>query len=618
MKKTNFIYKLQMLFVFLAMTVFSSCSGSSGESQNGEPKNEAKGEARGEVTISLTDAEGDFVTYSVDVVSITLTLKDGSVVETLPIATTVDFAQYVDITEFLTSASVPLGVYSKATMILDYSDADIRVENNEGEIVTAASILDGDGNAVTQLEVSVYLENQSALVITPGLIPHLSLDFDLKASNTISFDEAGNASVMVEPTLLADIDRESPNPHRARGFLGDIDENMSYFYVKLCPFFHDLKGKRTQFGQAMVLSGAGTVYEINGVDYVGDKGLAAMTGIDEDTAVLVKGKILINPCRIEAEEVYVGTSVPSVQGDVVMGSVLRRDGNTLAVNGLVCSQDGKEFRWNDTVSVTISENTLVKKQRSTEKFSIDDISPGQNIWVTGTLSMTESESLALDTTEGTARLLMTTLRGNVTSDNEDSALSIELDTMDLRKAALFDFTGTGTTPAKDADPLNYEIETGDLDTSSFGLHESIKVYGFVNAFGQAPYDFTATSLTNYSSLPSFLTLRWDPSTTEPFVEMIEESLVIDMDTENMHHLLYKSHQYQSDNDGNFAIKPSDRGVFIIQMRKNTHVYTDFTKFVNELEPLIDGYNRVRRLFAAGTYERNTQTLTTYYLTVELK
>ena len=41
----------------------------------------------GEVVIALTDAEGDFATYTVDVVSLTLTKANGAVVETLPVNT---------------------------------------------------------------------------------------------------------------------------------------------------------------------------------------------------------------------------------------------------------------------------------------------------------------------------------------------------------------------------------------------------------------------------------------------------------------------------------------------------------------------------------------------------
>lgn len=598
---------LPLMFFFIVLSALSGCSGSSGD-----------GEEKGEVTISLTDAEGDFVTYAVDVKSITLTRANGTVVETLPITTTVDFAQYVDVTELITAASVPLGAYTKATMVLDYSAADIRVENSAGETVNVAAIKDADGNDVTELEVSVYLENVNKLVIAPGLISHLSLDFDLKSSNTVTFDDNGTTHIVVEPSLVADIDKECPKTQQVRGQLAEVNEDMGYFYVNICPFNHDLKNKKHHFGQVMVLSGTETVYEINGEDFVGDDGLAALAEIEEDTAVLVKGEMKFNPRRFEATEVYVGTSVPTVEGDVVMGSVLSRDGNTLAVNGVVLSQTGQHVRLNDTVMVTISETTVVKKQRSTEAYSIADISPGQNIWITGSLSTTESETLTLDSTSGTARLLFTTLRGHVAADTETSDLNIELGTIDLRKTELFDFTGTGINAANDANPMSYEIETGALSTSAFDLGDPIKIFGFVNAFGQAPYDFEATSLVNYVTLPSFFTVKWSPSTTEPFESMTNESLVVDLDDANVHHLLCKAHVSQNDDENTVTIVPAESGVYVIKIKKNTYVYSDFAEFTAKLDTVLDGYNRMRRLFATGGYEADSGLLTTTYLTVELK
>jgi hypothetical protein len=598
---------LPLMFLIIALTATSGCSSSSGS-----------GEEQGEVTISLTDAAGDFVTYAVAVKSITLTRANGAEIETLPATTTVDFTRYVDVTELITAASVPLGAYTKATMVLDYSNADIRVENSAGESVDITSIRDADGNDVIELEVSVYLENQNKLVIAPGLISHLALDFDLKSSNTVTFADNGNAQLVVEPILVADIDKECPKVQQVRGLRVVVQEDKGRFFVKLCPFNHNLNGENHNFGQVMVLSGTETIYEINGEGYVGEDGLAVLADVDEDTAVLVKGEMKFNPTRFEASEVYAGTSVPSVEGDVIMGSVLSRDGNTLAVNGVVLSQTGQHIRLNDTVVVTLSDNTVVKKQRSMETFSIADISPGQHIWITGSFSNTESETLALDATSGSARLLLTALRGHVTADTSGSDLTIELGSIDLRKAELFDFTGTGIDAGNDADPDRYEIETGSLSTAAFAPGDPIKLYGFVNAYGQAPYDFEATTLVNYVTLPSFLTLKWNPSTTAPFESMTDDSLVVDLNAATVHHLLSNSQLSQDGDEDTVTIVPADRSVYVIKMRMNIYVYSDFTEFVGKLDELLDGNNRVSRLFSTGIYEADSGTLTNTYLTIEIR
>jgi len=56
----------------------------------------------GVVDIGLTDAAGDFLSYAVDVTSLTLTKADGTAVQTLPQRTRIDFSQLVDLTEFVT------------------------------------------------------------------------------------------------------------------------------------------------------------------------------------------------------------------------------------------------------------------------------------------------------------------------------------------------------------------------------------------------------------------------------------------------------------------------------------------------------------------------------------
>src|SRR5213594_465390 len=87
----------------------------------------------GVVAIGLTDTPGDFLTYTVDVTSLTLTKADNTtVVQTLPQRTRVDFARSVDLTEFVTAVTIPAGTYVSATLNLDYNNADIQVEDSNG------------------------------------------------------------------------------------------------------------------------------------------------------------------------------------------------------------------------------------------------------------------------------------------------------------------------------------------------------------------------------------------------------------------------------------------------------------------------------------------------------
>jgi len=59
----------------------------------------------GTLIVGLTDADGDFLSYAINVVSLQLEKADGTSIETLPNNTRIDFTQYVDLTEFLTAAT---------------------------------------------------------------------------------------------------------------------------------------------------------------------------------------------------------------------------------------------------------------------------------------------------------------------------------------------------------------------------------------------------------------------------------------------------------------------------------------------------------------------------------
>src|SRR5689334_13798684 len=99
--------------LFVAGAMWSGCS-SGGDSGAGSSGTGAA--ATGQALVSITDAAGDFISYAVDVKSLTLTKQDGAVVETLPLTTRVNFSDYVELTEFFTAATIPSGIYTSARM----------------------------------------------------------------------------------------------------------------------------------------------------------------------------------------------------------------------------------------------------------------------------------------------------------------------------------------------------------------------------------------------------------------------------------------------------------------------------------------------------------------------
>jgi hypothetical protein len=458
---------LAWLVVLAAIFIVTGCGGGGGGSDSGS--------GSGEVVISLTDAEGDFATYTVDVLSIKLTRADGTEVETLPLATRVDFAEYTDVSEFLTAATVPNGRYVKGSMLLDYSNADIRVEDASGDAQPATAIVDINGDPVGTLEVNVILEGRNVLPVAPGIPKNLLLDFDLEQSNSVVFT-GSDVTVTVAPVLIAEVDPQAPKEHRLRGPLQSVNVAENRFHLFVRPFFHPIRSGPRRFGSLAVHTGDDTFYEIDGISYQGAPGLVVLDTLPEFAA---------------------GSSVPGGAMDVVRGSVVERtDNDTIIVKGATLIRQNGVVVFNDLVTVQLDASTTVTRQLSTATFGIDDISVGQRIVVFGTITNDAVSDLQFSAANGYARMRLSTLRGSVAAlpDNQ-SWLALNLASINNRSIDLYNFTGTGVDTAGDADADFYEIDSGTLSLAGIGIADGLAVAGFPTAFGGAPPDFTAQTVT---------------------------------------------------------------------------------------------------------------------------
>src|SRR4051794_2379549 len=139
----------------------------------------------GGAMVTMTDAKGDFVSYTVNLTSLQLQTAAGASVETMPAVTKVDFAQLVDLTEVISAGQIPAAEYVSATLTLDYAGANITADDGTGAAV-ALKPVDANGAALTgTLTVSVKLDNANHLRITAGRTGRLGFDFNLAASNTV-------------------------------------------------------------------------------------------------------------------------------------------------------------------------------------------------------------------------------------------------------------------------------------------------------------------------------------------------------------------------------------------------------------------------------------------------
>ena len=609
--------KLRSLSAFVTtlamLAALSACNSSSDSSNNSASDS-------GEVTIGLTDAPGDFTTYTVDVVSLTLTKANGAVVETVPVKTRVDFAQYTDMTEFFTAATIPSGTYVSATLTLDYSNADIQVEGDDGSSIPVSILQDEDGTALTMLELNVHLEDKNALFIAPGIPAHLNLDFDLNASNSVDLNN-GSPIVTVSPYLLADVNVESSKLVRARGPLKSVDTAASSFTLVIRPFVHALTGGDARFGLLNVTTADNTVFDINGSVFQGGAGLTELSQQTALTAVVVIGDLKFNPRRFEATEVRAGSSVAGGTLDAVTGSVISRAGDVLTVKGAtLIRQDGSAV-FNDDVTVTVGDNTIVHKQLSMGAVTIADISVGQRITLFGSITSDQPQNMTMDATNGYAHLLFTSLRATV---NGTSPLTLNVQSINGRRIALFDFSGTGAT--ENADPANYEIDTGAINIDSITNGDVVKVRGFVKPFGKTDSaDFSAQTIVNVSDIPGSLVVGWpQTSITALSFDPNAQNITLDLNGVGLFHHVSRAGVVidltqlatpTSIEAGNGSAKLG--GMYFIVQNGGWKLHTSFGNYLNDLQSRLDQGALVRGVAARGIFDDSSAVMTASRITVNL-
>jgi hypothetical protein len=578
----------------------------------------------GTVYVALTDADGDFLSYTVDVVSLELKRATGATVETLPATTRVDFAQYVDLTEFFTAATIPNGDYVAATLRLDYGNADITVEQNGAPV--AARAVDSNGNALGVVDVNVTLDNRHHLVVAPGRPSLLTLDFNLAATNTVDLTTAP-ATVTVRPALVASLEFVDQKDLRVRGPLVSVDKSAGSYVVDVRPF----NMRNMRFGRVTVHTDANTSFEVDGTNYTGGAGLDALSTAGPGIATAAFGTLTTATREFDATMVHAGTSVPGAGIDTVTGEVIARSGDVLTVRGatIVRNGDGAHFA-RGTVQVTIGASTKVVKGGTVpaQTASPDAISIGQSIEAFGAATPVASTAMSgdwtLDATSGRVRMRETPIYGFV-KQTSMGALTLQLDSIAGRKVSAFNFAGTGASAAQDADPSNYEIVTGALDLSGLNVGEPTKLIGFPTSFGTAPPDFDARTLVDFPRLPAMLSLSWGTSgTTAPFSTQEPTALVLNLANPRIGRLHFLSVGPRVLNvltlPASPSIVPPASGptAYLIVMQGESRAFHDFSDFVADLGTRLNGTTAMVGLTATGSYNGDDNVLAARSIVVVLK
>ena len=633
MKTLNTRILISLLFVGM---VVSACGGGSSTVSNNPqqssiaqcvPSDPATASDCGTVIIGLTDADGDFLSYTVDVLSLQLEMVDGRVIEVLPNNTRIDFAQYVDLTEFVTVATVPPGHYVAGKIRLDYTNGEIFVEDS-GE-AKETIVVDASGSAIGQTELVIELAEQGHLAVSKGHASLLTLDFDLDASHVVDTNPTP-ALATAEPFITAELDSVDEKVIRIRGELIEINVDEMFYRVALRPFWHGAG----DFGRIRVNVTEQTDFEVDEEILVGAAGLQTLQSADEDVLTVAKGTLNIEDREFTADFVLAGSSVPGNGKDAVKGNVTTRVGNELIVRGgKVILNDTDQSFFCDDVAVLVGPNTIVYKSSKSNSslgapiqvLGIDKLSVGQAVTIRGEVSTNDETGLMIDATDGTIVMHVTHLSGTVNSAIPGQ-LDIELRAIDRRRVSIFDFTGTGISQGVDADPENYEISTGDLPTvTGDAIGQPIVVYGFPNDFGTAPPDFEGRTLVDFSGVRSAMEIRWGiEGATAPFLMLDSSGLLLDNQNQDIGH---RSHIKQGptvidlttlDSDTLIAPRESGPRLFTIKIAGNVQIYNDFEDFLTVLTEKLNNVNAVRSLYVRGYFDRNTNIFSANKILIHLK
>ena len=592
----------------LALTACGDGGGIIGRDDDDDPP-ACSSTTCGTVVIGLTDADGDFLSYAVDVVSLKLERSNGSVVETLPIRQRVDFAELVDLTELLTAKTVPNGTYVKATLRLDYSDADVSVES--GGVPVEAVIVDDNGDALETVDLELELDNANRIVVASGTPALLQLDFDLAASHQVDIT-ATPVIAVGEPFLFATTEPVDQLKFRVRGPLVSVDEAAGSYVIDLRPFNHP----DAELGRFTVETTVDTAFEVDGEVLDGPAALAAMEEAGAGTLTAAHGVLDVASLEFTAEQVLAGDSVPGADFDVVIGNVVARDGNELSVRGAtIIRRDDEVVFLRGPVTITIGSNTVVTQEGGgVDTLNTDAISVGQRIHAFGEASGSDP-GLDLDATDGRVRLHVTNVVGTVRAA-VPTLITLELFSIDGRSPAFFIFDGTGGSILTDADPQNYEVDTLDLDVTEFDVDEPAQALGFVTPFGEAPPDFAGRTLVNFDNIRALLGIGWGVDGTDsPFLSMGSNGFVIDINNPDIgaRHFIKVGPRIEDFTDfaSPMTIEPvtSGRRLFALSVGRRLEMYRDFAEYQDRVNVLLNAGNNMRTLTARGSFDEGSTTLT---------
>ncbi|HTP38747.1 MAG TPA: DUF4382 domain-containing protein [Steroidobacteraceae bacterium] len=603
------LQRLRQGLLALAAATLAACGG--GSSQMGGTQGSSCSDC-GTALLTVTDAPGDFLSYAVDVTSLQLRKANGTLVQAIPATARIDFAQLVDLSEVLSAGEIPSGEYVAATLGVDFSNADIVVDDGTGNGVQVSPV-DAGGHALGHVDLTVQLDNRHHLVIDRQRVSQLAFDMDIAASNTVDLNAH---TVTVSPFIVASVQRDASRQVRARGRLASVDVAGSSYSINVRPF----EDTTDSSGQLVVHTTASTHFEINGMVSSGADGLTQLAALTGNPVTIAFGSIDATTMSFTATRVLAASSAEDLQLDYLSGNVLARSGDTLTIGGVRVGRHGGRSGFElGHVGVTVATGTRVTSDgQGSGALDIGAISVGQRIEAYGVFSGDGTGHASLDATAGRVRLNYTHLYGTVAATAAGS-VTLALQNIDGRDPAHFDFSGTGSTTANDADPAHYVVSTGSLPVTGLANGAYTRLFGFVTPFGAAPPDFTADTFVDFTDTHASTALNWGINgSTAPFSASSGTSLTLNLGS--VHGTVRLGGRLIDVTTlAALSLQPAGSGMltFAIYHRTTHDVdnFSNFADFETQLAGELNGTTVLYSLAGEGTFDAAAGVLTAQRLLV---
>jgi hypothetical protein len=579
------------------------------------------------MTIGESTDRSAFASYIIAIDSISFTQNDGAVVTPLITSETMDLTRLNTFTELVEAPAVPSGIYTSVTLTLDYTAAAISV-SDDGVAVPAEAV-DFQGDQMTTASVTVTFDPNNPLVVTENESVRLNVDVNLEASNSITEPLTNPGTVTVQPFVVVSPAPVDSTVMRARGVFVTTQTVPSGFFMNLRPFY-DLV---SQLGALIVNTNAQTYWNINGVTYVGAAGLAQLPNQPSTSVPVVAYGTLddlsgITP-TFNATSIYVGTSQESPLAEYITGTVTARSGDTLSVNGATYLTPLGTISYYPTATVYVDDTTIVSEDGvAANGLSIANISPGQQINVSGQGAISTTNELSLEASGAQVRLAQTTLWGGLHAAAPTSA-TLDIGSLDNWAPAAFNFAGTGSSSANDASATNYVVTTA--GAGGIPLGDPVQATGIIAPFGSAPPAFNATSFVPASAAPQTLVVEWiSGGAAVPFSSVSTAGLVVNLASKELGTTHYiRSGPYVKD----LASLPASPLITTVGADQSNlqlaigsatitttgiSVFNNVDEFINAVNTDFNGTNKIFRLVAYGQYDSTTNQFVATHIYVALQ